>query len=82
MHKCDKHILDALELCRRLTRVADEGERDAGDDSCVVLYGVIRDCAYKIRRQAEQERQIHIARGTWDEGDRPKAQQPYRGASC
>ena len=63
---CNKHILDALELARKLTIVADEGERDAEDDSCVVLYGVIRDCAYKIRRQAEQERQAHIARGAWD----------------
>lgn len=67
MRRCNRHILDALELARRLTILADEGETDAQDDSCVVLYGVIRDCAYKIRNSAEQERDAHIARGIWDD---------------
>jgi len=66
VRKCNKHILDALDLACRLTILADEGETDAQDDSCVVLYGVIRDCAYKIRKLAEQERDAHIARGIWD----------------
>ena len=66
MCKCNEHILDALELARRLTILADEGESDAEDDSCVVLYGVVRDCAYNIRRNAEKEREAHMARGVWD----------------
>lgn len=66
MRKCNRHIVDALELSRKLIIVADAGESDAEDDSCVVLYGVIRDCAYKIRGQAEQEREAHMARGIWD----------------
>lgn len=64
---CRRHILGALELARRLTMLADEAEAAAEDDSCVVLYGMIRDCAYKIRRRAEQEREAHIARGAWQE---------------
>ena len=63
----NQHILEALELARRLTILADEGESGAEDDSCRVLYGQIRDCAYKIRRLAEREREAHIARGIWDE---------------
>lgn len=66
VHKCNRHILDVLELSRQLIIVADEGERDAEDDSCVVLYGVVRDCAYRMRCRAEQEREAHIARGIWD----------------
>ena len=66
MRKCNEHIVDAIETCRTLTIIADEGERDATDDSCAVLYGVIRDCAYRIRRRAEQERAAHIASGIWD----------------
>ena len=62
VEKCNHNILKALELARRLTILADEGEVDAKDDSCAVLYGVIRDCGYKIRRQAERERQAHVAR--------------------
>ncbi len=67
MSKCTKNILEALEIARRLTILADEGEAAAQDNSCIVLYSVIRDSAYKIRHQAEQERDVHIARGVWDE---------------
>ena len=63
---CNQHILEALELARRLTILADEGEAAAEDDSCMVLYGQIRDCAYALRRLAEREREAHIARGIWD----------------
>ena len=65
--ECNRHILRALELARQLTILADEGEVAAHDDSCMVLYGVARDCAYKIRRLAERERQAHAARGLWEE---------------
>ena len=64
--RCNEHLLEALELARRLIILADEGEACAGDDTCVVLYGIIRDCAYRIRREAEKERDSHIAKGTWE----------------
>lgn len=67
MRNCNRHIVEALELARRLTILSDEGEADAEDDSCVLLYGIIRDCAYKIRLQAQQEREEHIAHGRWDD---------------
>lgn len=55
----DVHIQRSLELARELTVLADEGEAAMEDDSCAVLYGVIRDCAYKIRGMAEKERKEH-----------------------
>ena len=67
IEKCSRNIMEALELARRLVILADEGEIAAMDDSCVVLYGIIRDSAYKIRHQAEQERERHIAKGAWKE---------------
>jgi len=62
---CNRHIKQALELARKLTILADDGEGASTDDGCVVLHGVIRDCAYKIRAQAERERDLHKARGLW-----------------
>jgi hypothetical protein len=59
--------MESLELARKLIILADEGEADALDDSCVVLYGIVRDCAYKIRSAAEKERQSHIDSARWDE---------------
>lgn len=69
MRDCDQHILQTLELARNLTILADEGEADANDDSCAVLYGIVRDCAYKIRTQAEKERERHIASGEWKDAE-------------
>lgn len=59
-------IRKALEMARQLTILADEGEARCHDDSCAVLCGIIRDCAYKIRGRAEFERDMHIQHGLWD----------------
>ena len=67
--RCNKHIREALEMARRMIILADEGDMDSEDDGCRVLYGVIRDCAYKIRAQAEREREEHRKKGTWDEAE-------------
>ena len=61
----NEYIKQALELARTLTILADEGEAICQDDGCIVLYSVIRDCAYKIRTEAERERDAHKAKGVW-----------------
>ena len=66
---CNRYVQEALEFARRLTILADEGEAATEDDSCAVLYGMICDCAYKIRCRAEREREAHIARGAWQESE-------------
>lgn len=63
---CNDHIKESLELVRSLIILADEGERDSNDDGCRLLYGVIRDCAYKIRKEAERERQAHQQSNKWE----------------
>lgn len=63
---CSKWIRQALRVARELTILADEGESQSRDDGCVVLYGVVRDCAYKIRQEAERERNVHRRMGFWD----------------
>jgi hypothetical protein len=62
----NQHILEALSLSRQLSELASAGEVDSQDDGCSVLYGICRDCAYKIRGRAESERDIHRLRGCWD----------------
>jgi len=63
---CNEHIVEVLEMARQLLILADMGDLDSEDDGCGVLYGVVRDCAYKIRAQAERERNAHKIRGIWD----------------
>lgn len=67
--KPNQYIQEALEMARRLIILADQGELDSKDNGCLVLYGIIRDCAYKIRAQAEREREIHKEKGLWDIGE-------------
>jgi hypothetical protein len=61
-----KYIRKALHAAQELTLLADHGEAETPDDGCAVLFGVIRDCAYKIRAQAEREREARKARGAWE----------------
>ena len=47
--------------------LSDEGEAESIDNGCALLYGVIRDCAYRIRAEAERERDQHIEQGNWEQ---------------
>ena len=50
----DTYTRRALEIAEALMSTANEGEAASNDDGCRILFGVCRDCAYKIRRQAER----------------------------
>jgi len=67
--ECNDNIRNALKMATELVILADEGEAAMEDDGCGVLCGVVRDCAYKIRAEAERERDAHKAKGIWDEPD-------------
>ena len=66
MKLCNKHIKEVLEIVQHMIELAESGAMDSEDNSCVALYGIIKDSAYRIRQMAEKERQQHMARGTWD----------------
>ena len=45
--------------------LADQGDADREDVGCGVLYGILRDTAYKLKRLAEEEKRAHQAKGWW-----------------
>ena len=53
-----KFIMDATKLAEKMLKMAENGIQACEEDSCLQLYGVIRDCGYKIRKTAKQE-QVH-----------------------
>jgi hypothetical protein len=63
MKSCDEMIQITLELVNRMAEVADEGDRVREDAGCGVLYGVLRDSAYKIKKLAEAEWDNHQRKG-------------------
>lgn len=71
----DENIRKALQAARALTILADEGEAESDDDGCMVLFSVVRDCAYRIRAEAQRERNVHESMGKWKEADDHREQQ-------
>ncbi len=67
MRPCDRMIKKTLELAEEMLRVADDGDALREDPSCGVLYGVVRDSAFRIKKLAEKEREAHIKKGLWKE---------------
>ncbi|MBU0768955.1 MAG: hypothetical protein KJ687_07680 [Proteobacteria bacterium] len=50
-----------------MIRVADKGDIEREDNGCGILYGVLRDSAYKVKKLAEQEKEKHMVKGWWTE---------------
>ncbi|NMC71759.1 MAG: hypothetical protein GYA57_17055, partial [Myxococcales bacterium] len=46
--------------------LADDGDRDHRDADCAILYGTLRDMAYRLRRMAEDELARHARAGRRD----------------
>ncbi|MFH1950877.1 MAG: hypothetical protein ABIL06_04585 [Pseudomonadota bacterium] len=67
MRPCDKSIKKTLGLADTMLKVADEGDAVREDSRCGVLYGVLRDSAFKIKKLAEAERDAHKRKGWWKE---------------
>ena len=65
MPPANQCIKKTLELADLMLQVADEGDAARKDVGCGVLYGVLRDSAYRIKKLAEAEREAHIRKGGW-----------------
>ena len=65
MKRNNKNILQVLEYVKKLLFLADKGDMERKDDGCGVLYGIVRDSAYKMKEQAENEIDNHKKFGTW-----------------
>lgn len=57
--KATEHLRESLELSDRMIDLAERGVEGCQDDGCLLVYGIMRDCAYTIRRSAEKELQAH-----------------------
>jgi len=50
-----------------MMELADQGDADREDNGCGILYGVLRDSAYKLKKLADAEKKNHITKGWWPE---------------
>jgi hypothetical protein len=64
---CNLHIIKTLKLVDEMITLADQGDADREDNGCGILYGILRDSAFKIQKLAEAEKLNHIRKGWWQE---------------
>ncbi len=62
----NENLMRLLTLTREMLALSDEGDRDRNDDSCGIVYGVLRDVSYRLRKLAEEECEKHKKAGKWD----------------
>ena len=62
---CNHNLRKALSLVEEMIDLADQGDADREDVGCGVLYGIIRDSAYKIQKMAQEEKRRHQEKGWW-----------------
>jgi hypothetical protein len=62
----NENLLRTIRITREMLALADEGDRDRLDDGCGILYGVLRDAAYRLRQLAQEEVDRHKQAGQWD----------------
>ena len=65
MKPCDRNIQSTLELVKNMIEIADKGDIEREDTGCGILYGVLRDSAYKVKKLAEEEKKNHVKKGWW-----------------
>lgn len=57
--KVDGQIRSILEVTERMIVISEKGFATCDDDGCLLLNGMVRECAYRLRDAAELERTIH-----------------------
>ncbi|MBW2193785.1 MAG: hypothetical protein JRF27_08370 [Deltaproteobacteria bacterium] len=64
---CDDNIKSTIDLVEKMIRLADKGDNHREDTGCGILYGVLRDSAYRLKKLAQEEKENHIKKGWWNE---------------
>ena len=64
---CNDILIQTLDLVNRMIEMADEGDLAREDAGCGVLYGILRDSAFKIKKLAEEEKEAHMRKGWWEQ---------------
>ena len=66
MKSCNENIEKTIRIADAMLDLAGHGDIDREDVGCGVLYGILRDSAYRIKKAAEAEKAAHMKKGSWD----------------
>ena len=60
-----ENIKITLDLVGQMIQLANKGAEEREDIGCGILYGIMLDSAYKIKKIAEEEKVSHQKKGWW-----------------
>lgn len=66
MRTCNKNIIKTLKIVEEMIALANSGDIEREDVGCGILYGILRDSAYRIKKIADSEKKAHMEKGKWD----------------
>lgn len=58
-NETDVQIRSIIEMADRMIVISEKGFAHCVDDGCLLLNGMVRESAYRIRDAAERERKVH-----------------------
>ncbi len=61
----NQNLLKLMKLTGEMLELADLGDRDRDDTGCGILFGILRDTGYKLRKLVEEECLNHKKAGKW-----------------
>lgn len=62
MRDYNRNVRRLIEVADKLIVAADKGHSECQDDKCLSLFGLAKDCGYRIRMAAELEYLSHEAK--------------------
>lgn len=65
--KADVQIRSILKMADQMIVISEKGFASSDDDGCLLLNGMVRECAYRLRDAAERERKSHGMEGDRDD---------------
>ena len=71
-NECDRYLEKTLDITDEMIRLADQAEAACSDNRCAVVYGILRDSAYRVRNEAQRERENHLTKAVPDFKDDKK----------
>ncbi len=60
MKDYNENVDRMMSLAAEMIDLADKGLAECHDENCVSLFGLAKDCAYRIRMAAERESRVHV----------------------
>lgn len=55
----DDAFAGLADLTRRMKTLADQGQNQAADDGCLLVFGIVREYAFKLEQMLRDERLRH-----------------------